>query len=184
MKAIAITGARDFADTRTVITAIDAQVAHYLKQNPDEDMRLYVGDCPTGADRIATAHWNFMHRQYGKPLIFVADWKNLGSAAGPARNKKMIDYRPDVLLAFVKTCERANCPRKPSPHPSHGTWSTIKFAQKASIETLEYTESFTQNYFESTFYQENYLRNLAKAANVYEIFCTFYPEQLIAIVDN
>ena len=183
MKAIAITGARDFADTRSVITAIDAQVARYLKQNPDEDMRLYVGDCPTGADRIATAHWNFMHRQYGKPLIFVADWKNLGSTAGPARNKKMIDYGPDVLLAFVKTCEKPNCPRKPAEHPSHGTWSTIKFAQKAAIETLEYTESFTPNYFESTFYQENYLRNLARAANVYEIFCTYYPEQLIAIVD-
>ncbi len=183
MKAIAITGARDFADTRSVITAIDAQVARYLKQNPDEDMRHYFGDCPTGSDRIATAHWNFMHRQYGKPLIFVADWKNLGSTAGPARNKKMIDYGPDVLLAFVKTCIKPACPRKPAEHPSHGTWSTIKFAQKASIETLEYTESFTQNYFESTFYQENYLRNLARAANVYEIFCTYYPEQLIAIVD-
>ena len=183
MKAIVITGARDFADTRSVITAIDTQVAHYLKQNPDEDIRLYVGDCPTGADRIATAHWNFMHRQYGKPLIFVADWKNLGSSAGPARNKKMIDYRPDVLLAFVKTCERANCPRKPSPHPTHGTWSTLKFAEKANIEVVNVSENFTYDYFESTFYQENYLRNLAKAANVYEIFSQYLPEQLLPIVD-
>ena len=76
----------------------------------------------------------------------------------------------------------ARCTPK-SPHPDWNCGWRHVFAQKASIETLEYTESFTPNYFESTFYQENYLRNLAKAANVYEIFCTYYPEQLIAIVD-
>ena len=57
-------------------------------------------------------------------------------------------------------------------------------AAQKGLNTLECTENFSENYFESTFYQENYLRNLARAANVYEIFCTYYPERLIAIVDN
>ena len=182
MKAIAITGARDFADTRAVVTAIDATVARFLKNDPEEKIRLYVGDCPTGADRIATAHWNFMHKIYGKPLIFVADWKNLGSSAGPARNKKMIDYRPDILLAFTKVCVKQDCPRKPANHPTHGTWSTMKFAEKASVETQIFSENFTPDYFGSTFYEENYLRNLAKAGDVYSIFCSYLPEQLITII--
>lgn len=36
-----------------------------------------------------------------KPLVFKADWKQHGRAAGPIRNKKMLDQgKPDVVIAF------------------------------------------------------------------------------------
>ena len=31
---------------------------------------------------------------------YPADWKNLGRIAGPIRNKKMLDEKPDLLVAF------------------------------------------------------------------------------------
>lgn len=55
------------------------------------------GGCPTGADKFAR-EWA---RENGVPLLTVpADWATHGRAAGPIRNQRMIDEKPDVAVGF------------------------------------------------------------------------------------
>ncbi len=60
--------------------------------------RLVHGACPTGADKMAD--------EIGKSLGFdiqpyEADWDRFGYAAGPIRNREMVDKEsPDIALAF------------------------------------------------------------------------------------
>lgn len=54
---------------------------------------------------------------------FIADWDNHGRAAGPIRNKKMLDEgRPDVVVAFPG---------------DKGTANMIKQAKKAGVPVIE-----------------------------------------------
>lgn len=52
-----------------------------------------------------------------------AQWDKYGGVAGPIRNKKMIDMRPDKLIAY------------PAQN-SRGTTNTIDLAKKAEIPTI------------------------------------------------
>lgn len=78
-------------------TWTDADAVHEYLQvaQPTE---LIVGDCPTGADAIATA-WA---RARSIPLtINYAVWKLEGRAAGPKRNARMLAYdRPELVVVF------------------------------------------------------------------------------------
>lgn len=66
-------------------------------------LEVGVGDCPTGAD-LFIRDWAVC-----APVslrIFYADWANLGKAAGPIRNKDMIDTMlreggVDKVIAFL-----------------------------------------------------------------------------------
>ena len=51
----------------------------------------------SGADKLA-AEWA---RQKGIEHIQVlADWNRFGNSAGPIRNRKMLEYDPDIVIAF------------------------------------------------------------------------------------
>lgn len=77
-----------------------------------------------GADDLAYAwaHLNGVEQQQ-----FDADWENLGSFAGPARNKRMIEEgRPDFVVAFPG---------------GRGTADMVKKARKAGVEVYEIAEA-------------------------------------------
>ncbi len=84
------------------------------------------GGCPTGADAIA-AHWAF-RRDDVCCEVFPADWDAHGRAAGPIRNKQMIDSldpgNPGHLVVAAWDGQ------------SRGTASTIKFARDAGIPVI------------------------------------------------
>lgn len=54
---------------------------------------------------------------------YPADWKNHGMAAGPIRNKQMLDEgKPDLIIAFMFK-------------DSRGTKNMVEQAKKAGVET-------------------------------------------------
>jgi len=60
------------------------------------DISLILGDAK-GADLMAEQY----ARGHKIPfMVFYADWKRQGLAAGPIRNRKMLDEKPDLILAF------------------------------------------------------------------------------------
>ncbi|KRW79607.1 MULTISPECIES: SLOG family protein [Pseudomonas] len=55
------------------------------------------GECPTGADKHAR-EWAVAH---GIPLKrYRAEWEKYGRAAGPRRNREMLQERPHGVVAF------------------------------------------------------------------------------------
>ena len=96
--------------------------------------RFVVGDA-RGVDEIARkvcAQHNFEYKCY------VADWERFGPAAGPIRNKEMIDEeRPSMVIAFHPDWEN-----------SKGTKFTMKYALFRGINVLLfYKESFGAKLF-------------------------------------
>jgi len=50
-----------------------------------------------GADRWA----DYVCKKYGINVVaFPADWEQYGRAAGPIRNRLMLDQKPDLVMAF------------------------------------------------------------------------------------
>jgi YspA, cpYpsA-related SLOG family len=114
VRTVLVTGSRWWSDEATIEKAI-------LAAQPS---MVLVGDA-TGADTIC-------QRMCGKNgisyKVFPAHWNEHGRSAGPMRNQEMIDYKPDLVLAFL--------------HPkSRGTVDTITRAVKAGILVIEYNWS-------------------------------------------
>jgi hypothetical protein len=82
-----------------------------------EEDEVLIGDCPTGIDKYAKEYCEEQNIPY---TIFEADWDKYGLAAGPKRNKAMLDTKPDLVLAL--------------PYgESKGTRDVIKQARKANL---------------------------------------------------
>lgn len=77
------------------------------------------GDC-RGADRIAAE----VARELGcfTVIDFPANWERHGRAAGPIRNREMLDQKPDLVIAF-----------HPDLSKSRGTADTVREARKRGI---------------------------------------------------
>lgn len=80
----AVTGGRDYSDTRVVARAINKMPADAVMVN---SMAL-------GADLLARTFWS------GTMEAHSADWDRHGKAAGPMRNREMLDSGLDLLIAF------------------------------------------------------------------------------------
>jgi hypothetical protein len=97
-----VTGARAWSDEVSLRQYLNA----WLWTNPT--MILVHGDCPTGADAMASK-WardnNVPEEKY------PADWNKHGKPAGHIRNKQMVDTSPDVAIAFIQGESRGtnNC---------------------------------------------------------------------------
>ncbi len=69
---------------------------------------IYVGDCPTGADRLAREY-----AEYHDIMIHVyeADWDKYGKSAGPIRNRQMLAAAGPaaIVVAFPGGKGTANC---------------------------------------------------------------------------
>ena len=56
-----------------------------------------------------------------------ADWDRIGPAAGPIRNSRMLEWKPDLVIAF------------PGPK-SVGTWDMVRKAKAAGVETIVFED--------------------------------------------
>ena len=77
-----------------------------------------------GADSIAGMVGNAL----GFEVIPVrAEWDKYGKAAGPIRNKKMLDMEPSLVLAFHKDIEN-----------SKGTKHMVEIAKEKGVQVIIY----------------------------------------------
>lgn len=90
----------------------------WLDLGKGNDIVLVHGNCPTGADRMASEIWGQL---WGFPVeAHPALWKTEGKASGPRRNQRMVDLGADGCLAFIDG-------------PSRGTRDCADRARKAGI---------------------------------------------------
>jgi hypothetical protein len=85
-----------------------------------KDTVVIEGEC-RGADQLS----GYVAKRHGLEVIPVpAEWKKYGKAAGPIRNKRMLDeYKPDLVVAFHNHIE-----------DSKGTADMISQAKIAGVE--------------------------------------------------
>lgn len=87
---------------------------------------LMHGACSTGADAHAHHWFDMVGEELGcTEEQFHAAWETRGKAAGPERNRRMVEAGADLVLAF------------PLPEGS-GTQHTMRLAREAGIEVREY----------------------------------------------
>lgn len=82
----------------------------------------------TGADTEAARVGQHLFNLQAE--VHRADWKKYGRAAGPIRNKQMVELGADLCLAFP------DHPKNQGGHGSRGTWNCIDLAQQAGIPVL------------------------------------------------
>jgi len=87
-----------------------------------ESITEIVSGGATGADKFGELYAKCNHLPV---KVFLPDWTKHGRAAGPIRNKQMVDYA-DALIAVWDG-------------KSKGTLSTIKYAQEKGIQICVYT---------------------------------------------
>ena len=120
MPRVIVTGSRRWADELAVY---DALWDVYNEHGPFE---LVHGDCSTGADALAHLWWSIVGKKLGiTEQRFPAAWEARGKAAGPERNRRMVEAGADLVLAF------------PLPEGS-GTQMTIRLAKEAGIHVREF----------------------------------------------
>lgn len=92
----AVTGGRDHWPTLAELEQLEAEV----KRRGIEKLRE--GGCPTGVDRIVRGY--LRARGSVEIEIWPADWEQHGRAAGPKRNRAMLDGdgQPDLFGAHVR----------------------------------------------------------------------------------
>jgi hypothetical protein len=87
-----ICGGRDFDDWAMLDRALSALILH-------PKAAVIIHGAAHGADTLAAA-WG-KERKAAEVIPVPADWKAHGNAAGPIRNRRMLDeFRPDVVIAF------------------------------------------------------------------------------------
>lgn len=96
---ILVTGSRDW-DQPKIIFGVLGQLA---REHGHDNLVLVHGGCPTGADAIAHRYAEDM--DWGIQ-VYPADWGYYGKAAGPLRNRDMVDSGVDLCLAFIKNGSR------------------------------------------------------------------------------
>ena len=69
-------------------------------------VELMQGGCPTGADKFAS-EWAAKTKVV-QGYVCHADWDKHGKAAGPIRNGRMLEWKPDMVVAFAGGAGTAN----------------------------------------------------------------------------
>lgn len=113
---VAVTGGRDYDDAQRVHDVLSQ--AHH-----QQGIECIINGGARGADHFST-QWADGHRVPTE--IYDADWETHGKAAGPLRNKRMLNEgRPDVLIAFPGGA---------------GTKSCVKLAENLGIKVVKVTK--------------------------------------------
>jgi hypothetical protein len=106
-----VTCGRDSGDRELLFEALDRLHAAHC-------FTLLIHGDASGADRLA-GEWATTG---GMPVeAHPADWKKHGRAAGPTRNQKMLDEKPELVVAFAG---------------GKGTADMVKRARKVEIEVF------------------------------------------------
>lgn len=117
---ILITGSSKWVSISDVFRLIETMAHIY---NPSE-VTIVHGACPTGADFMAHQWCDIAKNIMPYTIIeeaHPASWKEFGKAAGPIRNREMVDLGADLCLAFIR-------------NNSKGATMTAKFAEEAGIK--------------------------------------------------
>lgn len=136
VKAVIVCGSRDWTDEamlRGTLAAIHAELAE------DEWMLIIEGRAP-GADRMAGEWADEMLTQRVGHAKFPAPWTQYRKAAGPIRNRWMLQHllnlrderRADIeVVAFSDSTD----------NPKSGTRDMVKIAKAAGVRTTLYTHN-------------------------------------------
>lgn len=134
-KRILVTGSRDWEDYNTVARQLAIAFADAWEKGYAKVIVVH-GDCPSGADAMAQEFVNkvqgAIHSLQIKAERHPAKWYEHDEnchhqpskscpAAGPRRNKQMVDLGADICLAFIKNY-------------SKGATGCAKLAAKSNIE--------------------------------------------------
>jgi len=95
----------------------EAPIRERLSKLPKDTIILEGG--ARGADTLARHAAEYLGL---KVIEFPADWKKHGRAAGPIRNREMLDQKPDLVVAFHSNLAA-----------SKGTADTVREAKKRGI---------------------------------------------------
>lgn len=116
---ILVSGHRKFDDWALLTQTMDRTIPHDLDTGEQDYGNLVIieGGAP-GADFLARVWAKWMYVKFEE---YPADWDKYGKAAGPIRNKQMLDEgKPDLVVAFLAK-------------DSVGTKNMIEQAEKAGI---------------------------------------------------
>lgn len=121
---VIVCGSRTFTDYGTVASVLDGLFVEYYSWGPEvlSDLTIIAGG-HKGADGLAV-HW--AERNHATFEIFDADWSRYNAAAGPIRNRAMLDSGCDLVVAFID---------KPL-YESAGTKNMVLQARKAGVKTI------------------------------------------------
>ncbi len=115
MKRVLICGGVSFSDEELFNKTLDEMI--------DKDNIVLVSGHAKGADTFAELY----AEKHGIEIkVFPPEWSKYGRAAGPIRNKQMLDYISEAEEKFVIAFWNGQ---------SKGTKNTIETAKKMGIET-------------------------------------------------
>ena len=113
-KKVVIGGCRDYADYVFFKSRIDE-----IFSNKKDEIIIISGHC-SGVDLMGE---RYATENGFQVEIFLPEWKKYGRAAGPIRNRKMVEYA-DLVIVFWDGISR-------------GTKSLIKYAQNSKKEVIK-----------------------------------------------
>lgn len=111
---VLVTGGRNYSNIDAVNMALDQLHAH-------RPITVLIHGGATGADAIA-GRWGRINDV--RVECYIANWLEYGRHAGPIRNQKMIDVKPDLVVAFPGGA---------------GTRDLVSRAKRAGIEIKQVT---------------------------------------------
>jgi hypothetical protein len=106
-----VTGGRDFSNRELLFEALDR--LHAVR-----GFTVLIHGDANGADRLA-GEWGAARGVTVE--AHPADWKKHGRAAGPIRNQKMLEEKPDLVVAFPG---------------GRGTADMVRKAKQAGLEVV------------------------------------------------
>jgi hypothetical protein len=110
-----VCGSRDFTNYKVISQKLTELVRQF------KVTKVITGDCK-GADTLAS---RFCWQTNIPYQSFKADWAQYGKAAGPIRNRQMLDTKPNLVVAFTDTWET-----------SKGTKDTVLEAHRRGIRAI------------------------------------------------
>jgi hypothetical protein len=117
---VLVCGSRYWNDSFALYAFLDGLLARHQKESRSP-MVIIEGDAP-GADTYA-GNWAEYHPWDAELVKYPADWDKYGKAAGPIRNKQMLEEgKPTLVVAFTDNLEE-----------SKGTKNMVTQAKKAGV---------------------------------------------------
>lgn len=90
MNKILVTGDRNWTNYERIYTILQQLIQYYGRYT------VISGECK-GVDLLAKTACQQLNLEY---IGYAADWNLYGKAAGPLRNKQMLNEKPQLVLAF------------------------------------------------------------------------------------
>lgn len=114
---VLVCGGRDFTNAAFICATLD-------RLHRERPFTAFMQGGARGVDSIAAA---WARNQPGlQRFVCKADWEQYGQAAGPIRNARMLEWKPDLVVAFPG---------------GRGTADMVRRAHAAGIETCEAREA-------------------------------------------